>query len=71
MKKIISMQVISFILITMFSNSTLFGQIKVVNNNVLIGTNLYGGPDYTLDVRGNGYFSCAPAPCGFYFTTME
>ena len=53
----------------LFCTITSFGQIKVVNNNVLIGTNLYGGPDYTLDVRGNGYFSCSPAPCGFYFTT--
>ncbi len=69
MKNIKKLSCFMILIVIINSSNNLFSQIKIVNNNVLVGSQLYGGPDFTLDVRGNVYISCTPAASGFYFTT--
>lgn len=66
-KTIINAILLSVILC--LSGNTAFSQLKVVNNKVAIGETYGQAPNGNLDVRGTSYFDCAPAPCGFSFTT--
>ena len=61
---------ISLIFVSLiFCNLTIYSQIKVVDNKVVIGATSGQDPTHTLEIRGTAHFNCQPAPCGFYFTS--
>ena len=58
------------VFVTIMFSITAKSQIKMSSNGY-VGLGYLGAsnPNYQLDVRGKGYYSCQPAASGIYFTT--